>query len=314
MTTPIIVDCAVIPSGSPLEIEKFVEAFLSDLDVKDDSKKVYRRQLKQFVLWATLKYSMDSSWVIGKNDIIDYRNALTIQGKSINTINGYMSAVSKFFKWLEQKNMFPDMSKGVRSLKRPKGFRKDCLTVEQIKQALNSFDMNSIEGVRDFAIFNLIVRTGLRTTEVAKAKVEDIRQISGETILDVQGKGRDSKDDFVLLVPETLKPIRDYLKMRGTLKPRDALFASRSNRNIGQSIEERSIRRMVKNVLKSIGIDDLRMSAHSLRHTAVSLSISNGATLVQAQAMARHNDPKTTMIYFHNHDRIKSGAERCVKI
>ena len=39
-----------------------------------------------------------------------------------------------------------------------------------------------------------------------------------------------------------------------------------------------------------------------------------GASLQQAQAMARHTDPKTTMIYFHNLDRIKAGAERFIQI
>jgi integrase/recombinase XerC/integrase/recombinase XerD len=98
------------------------------------------------------------------------------------------------------------------------------------------------------------------------------------------------------------------------LSEKDPLFASQSNRSSGEPIKERTIRWIVKDTLRKIDIDDSRLSAHSLRHTAVSLSIKGGASLIQAQAMARHADPKTTMIYFHNHERIKSGAERFVII
>jgi integrase/recombinase XerD len=199
-------------------------------------------------------------------------------------------------------------------LKKPKGFRKECLTTDQIKSALAVFDTTTLDGLRDYALFNLLVRTGLRTVEVSRATVGDLRQESGEAILLVQGKGRDSKDDFVLLVDETLRPLRKYLASRGPLSENEPLFCSTSNRTRGEPLKERTISGIIKETLRKVDIDDSRITAHSLRHTAVSLSIKNGASLIQAQAMARHSDPKTTMIYFHNHERIKSGAERYVII
>ncbi len=51
----------------------------------------------------------------------------------------------------------------------------------------------------------------IRTVEVFRGQVEDLRQEGGEAMLWIQGKGRDTKDDFVLLVEETLKPLREYL-------------------------------------------------------------------------------------------------------
>lgn len=61
-----------------------------------------------------------------------------------------------------------------------------------------------------------------------------------------------------------------------------------------------------------VGLDSDKMTAHSLRHTAITLAIQGGASLEQAQAMARHSDPKTTMIYYHNLQRIQAGAEKCI--
>jgi len=64
--------------------------------------------------------------------------------------------------------------------------------------------------------------------------------------------------------------------------------------------------------MRRVGINSERLTPHNLRHTAISLAIAGGATLVQAQAMARHSSPNTTMIYFHNVNRIRDAAEKCV--
>ena len=297
-----------------IDSDLLIDRFIASIDAKENSRSTYRRQIKPFIEWILLKYSNYNLRQLDQEDIHLYKHFLVKSKKSSYTISGYLTAVRKFFEWLESQKIFPNIAKNVKGLKKPKGFRKDCLTVDQIKSALAVFDTNTLEGLRDYALFNLLVRTGLRTVEISRAVVGDLRQQCGEAILLIQGKGRDSKDDFVLLVDETLKPLRKYLAARGALSEDDALFCSTSNRTRGEPLKERTISFLIKETLRKIDIDDSRLTAHSLRHTAVSLSIKNGASLIQAQAMARHADPKTTMIYFHNHERIKSGAERFVII
>jgi integrase/recombinase XerD len=312
--TLVLVESENLTSESRFDIEALIDNFIASIDAKSNSKGTYRRQIRPFIEWIAQKYSMDNLRHLSQVDIYTYRDSLIRAGKSAYTISGYLTAIRKFFDWLESQKIFPNIARSVKGLKKPKGFRKECLTIEQIKAALASFDLSNLEGLRDYALFNLLVRTGLRTIEVSRAMVGDLRQESGEAILLVQGKGRDSKDDFVLLVDEALRPLRKYLASRGPLSEKDPLFASTSNRTRGEPLKVRTISGIIKEALRRIDIDDSRITAHSLRHTAVSLSIKNGASLIQAQAMARHSDPKTTMIYFHNHERIKSGAERYVII
>lgn len=305
----------IIPQNSHLSVplpSDLIEKFILDLDIKQNSKSTYRRQIKPFFLWLLSKYNMANIGLVTHQDICQYKHDLLANGKSAYTVSGYLTVVRKFFEWLECNKIFPNIAKNVKGLKKPKGFRKDCLTISQIHETLAIFDLDTLEGLRNFAIFNLLVRTGLRSIEVARALVGDLRQNCGAAILQVQGKGRDLKDDFVLLVEDCLKPIRRYLSKRGQLHERMPLFASISNRTADEPLKERSIRWIIKEALKKIEINDPRISTHSLRHTAVSLSVKNGASLIQVQAMARHADPKTTMIYFHNEDRIKSGAEKLV--
>jgi integrase/recombinase XerD len=291
-------------------LQDMVEAFLADQDVVASSRQTYRRSLRQFVLWLEATGRAQSLSTLTRQDILAYKESL--QDKSSYTISSYLTVVRKLFSWLESQKLYPNIARGVKGAKKAKGHRRDCLMVEQIRNVLQAMDRSSLEGLRDFALFNLLVRTGLRTVEVARAQVGDLRQEAGQAVLWIQGKARDSKDDFVLLMQETLEPVRDYLAARGPVSDEEPLFSSQSDRNRGQALTTRSISRIVKQALQAVGLDDSRLTAHSMRHTAITLAAAGGASLHQVQAMARHSDPKVTMVYFHNLDRVRAGAERYI--
>lgn len=283
------------------------EDFLASLDVAESSKGTYTRSLRQFIGW--LDETGRQSLQLQREDILAYKRGL-LEELSAYTVNQYLTAVRKLYQWLESQKIYPDITRGISGVKKPDGFRKSVLTREQLREAIDAIDTETLVGLRDYAIFNLMARTGLRDIEVSRALVEDIRQESGESVLYIQGKGKTAKDKYVVLMPEAEKPIRDYLMARGEVDKSEPLFCSHSDRNRGDSLTTRSISRLVKKSFRRIGLDDEKITAHSLRHTAITLSIKGGASLHQAQAMARHKSPETTMVYFHNLKRIEEAAER----
>jgi len=299
-------------AGAPASLEALLQKFLEAQDIASSSRATYGRQLKQLLSWLEQTGRVDRLSTLLREDILAYKDHLLQLGLSSYTVSSYITATRKLFEWLEAEKVYPNIARGVKGTKKAKGFRKDCLTPGQIREALEAIDQRTLEGLRDYALLNLLLRTGLRTVEISTATLGDLRQESGSAVLWIRGKGRASKDDFVLLVEETLRPLRAYLSARGRLKESEPLFASGSRRNTGAALTTRSISRIVKERLRAVGIDDSRLTAHSLRHTAITLSIKGGASLQQAQAMARHTDPKTTLIYFHNLARIEAGAERFI--
>ena len=287
------------------DLESVVQHFLSSQDIKDSSKKIYEVGLKQFLTW--LKYNSIPS--PNRDTVLRYKAELKNRGLSPSSISIYVVAVRRFFEWTESMKYYPNIARGIKVSKKSKGFKKDTLTIDQIKELFESIDRRTLPGKRDFALLNLLIRTGLRTIEAIRANIEDIRQQSGEALLWIQGKGRDDKDQFVVLTQDTLRPIYDYLKERGDTKG-GALFTSISDRNNGGRLTTRSTRRIVKDRLKAIGIASDRLSAHSLRHTAITLALKAGSTIQEAQALGRHANINTTLVYAHNIDRLKNAAEK----
>lgn len=292
-------------------LEDLTDLFLREQDITEASRATYQRALRQFVAWLRETGRDQRMGTLQREDILAYKEGLQAT-KTASTVSCYLTAVRRLFGWLESRKAYPDITRGVKGARKAKGHRKDCLTPGQIRQVLDGVDRSTVEGLRDFALLNLLFRTGLRTVEIARAQIADLRQEAGTAVLWIQGKGRDEKDDFVLLVEETLRPLREYLAARGAVSENEPLFVSLSDRNAGQALTTRSLSRIVKEAFLRVGLDDSRLTAHSCRHTAITLAVSGGASLEQAQAMARHSDPKVTMVYFHNVARVQAGAERCI--
>ncbi len=222
---------------------------------------------------------------------------------SLGTAQTYLAAIKLFFKWTGQQGVYPDISSSVKGVRVGRFPKKDFLTPDQVLAILN----NAKEGnspLRDYAMIFLMVTCGLRVSEVAHADVGDLRYVGGNPVLYVYGKGRDGKTDSVNVPKKVATAIYRYLATRTDLAANSPLFASVSKNNGGGRLTSRSVSRIVKNLLLRSGFDNDRITAHSLRHTAVTISLEAGATLQQVQQFARHSLIVTTQIYAHNLERL----------
>ena len=188
-------------------------------------------------------------------------------------------------------------------------FRKDYLTSSQARAILDGIERDSIDGLRDYAIFALMVTCGLRTVEIIRANIEDLRTLGDCRVLYVQGKGHAAKDDLVKVPAHVEAAIMAYLKEAGTPETGEPLFRSNANRNKRGRLTTRSVSRIVKERMKNAGYNNDRLTAHSLRHTAATLMLLNGKSPQEVQQVLRHKAITTTMIYSHNLDRTNNDGE-----
>ena len=235
-----------------------------------------------------------------------------METKKASTISMYMTALKKLYKYLETKGI-KNIASDLKGAKQKRNYSKDPLTLDQAKDLLNSIDRTTNEGKRNYALIHLLLTTGLRTIEIERANIEDIRNIANNSVLYVMGKGRDTRDEYVKLTYETLKAINEYLATRTIKSDKEPLFISFSDRTKGKRLKTRSIRDIVKKAFRNIGLNSDKITTHSLRHTAITLSLLGGTPLQEVQQMARHCNINTTMIYAHNLKRIESNAEQNIQ-
>lgn len=277
--------------------------FLSYLDVSPRTVETYEKGIRQFMKYAQANGITQPE----RDDVIAWRDELK-QSHKPTTVQGYLTAVKLFFQWMEQEGIYKNVADKIKGAKIQRGHKKDYLTSKQSKKVLEGIDTETMKGLRDYAIIATMITTGLRTIEIARADVRDLRTVGDSTALFIQGKGRDERTEYVKIAPQVEDALRAYLKARGA-KQDEPLFTSTSNNNSGNRMTTRSISAIAKDSLTGAGFTSDRLTAHSLRHTAGTLALLNGADLPQVQQLLRHSNINTTMIYMHALDRAKNDSE-----
>ena len=288
--------------------EGLLASFVDFLDVAPLTVKTYKAGIARLIAYCKTAGITSPQ----REDISAFKKSLTACGCKPATVASYLSAIRRFFDWTESEGLYPNITRGIKAPKIDKGHKRDFLTAPQIQSMMKGIDTSTVEGKRNFAILALMATGGLRTVEVMRANVEDLTTAGGEPVLFVQGKGRTDKKEFVKLTPEVLQAIREYLNARGKVNRKEPLFVSCSHRNRGGRLTTRTISGIAKASMISAGYYSDRLTAHSLRHSAVTIALMAGQSLAEVQYFARHSNISTTQIYAHNVDRLRSRCEASI--
>lgn len=283
--------------------------FISFLDAKPKTVETYTRALRQLFNYLSLNGSLQNPT---RDDILAFREELKASGHKPTTVTNYINATRLFFQWTEQEGLYPNIAAHIKGAKLDRDFKKSYLTSRQVKAVLEKVERDSLHGLRDYAMLVLMVTGGLRTIEVSRANIGDLRTAGDNTVLFVQGKGRDEKTEYIKVDAKVEEALRYYLKARGENNPEAPLFASLSNNSRGQRMTTRAISGVVKEHLREAGYDSDKLTAHSLRHTAVTLSLLAGKDITEVQQFARHANIATTMVYNHALDKAKNGCSEAI--
>lgn len=269
-----------------------VGMFIAAQDVCESSRGLYTRTLSQFFLWIEReRRSLDS---LSREDILEYKDHLLSSGLSALTVSSYLVVVRKFYEWTEAEKIYPNIAKGIKTPRRKQAFKKQHLSEDKSRELLDYYREKSL---RDYAIVNLLLRTGLRTIEAVRADVGDITFRGERRVLLVWGKGHTEKDSFVVLTDKAYSPIREYLDSRKGAKAGEPLFTSNSRQNRGERLTTRTISAICKEGLREVGLDGKEYTAHSLRHTTAVEILKNGGEITDVQRVLRHTSPATSQIY-----------------
>lgn len=296
-----------VPANTGLTGDVFGR-YVRFIDAKPRTIDAYKRALKNFFTFLQANGDATSPT---REDVLNYRAHLESQGLKATTRQSYIIAIRQFFKWTASEGIYPNIADKIKGAGVNPFHKRDYLTEDQLGAVLAGLKSDTETEKRDLAMILLMVTSGLRTIEVSRAKIEDMGVMGGHHVLFVQGKGRDDRNDYVKLSEVAMSAINDYLEVRGETNKRAPLFTSTSNNSKGKTLTTRSISGIVKNSLVNAGFNTSRLTAHSLRHTAVTLSLLNGMPIEEARDLARHTNISTTMVYAHH---IKRESNRCVDV
>lgn len=287
-----------------LKLSSYLRNFLEYLEIEKGRSQMtirnYEFYLRRFIEWA-----QDPSSDVLTSDIIRqyrlYLNRLNDgRGGTLKktTQNYHLIALRSFLKYLAKhdvKTLAPEKIELAKQGTRDVAFL-DASDLSRLLEAPSKSDAPEILKARDRAILELFFSTGLRVSELANLKIDQVNLNRNE--FTVRGKG--DKTRVVFLSNQAKHYLREYLKGRQDDSPFLFVRHDRAKKADAETgpITPRSIERLVQYYSAAAGIPKT-VTPHTLRHSFATDLLMNGADIRSVQAMLGHASITTTQIYTH---------------
>jgi len=282
------------PGGNRVAAE--LQAWLSDYaatylparNFASTTRTGYLADLRHFLAFAQ-QLQLRTPSDVERRHVLVYLADLDKRGLASATRLRRLAAIASFFTFLEEVGAVH--SNPIRTVPRPRqemGERR-VLSEDEYRRLQNACQDN----LRDRAIIELFLQTGLRLSEAVSLRLADVqiessgngRQIGAASL---RGKGR--KQRTVTLNWKACAALSAYLRERPKVET-DGVFVARS----GSPLGPRAIQDIVKTYLRQAKIQGA--SVHALRHTFATHMVRKGTNLRVVQEALGHSSLQTTSVY-----------------
>lgn len=274
-----------------------------------NTRKAYARDLKDFFLamanaepspqlvGAFLKLERYTAIAL----VLQYKAALIEKGLSEATVNRRLAALKSLVKYAQTVgqclwSLEEIEGERIRSYRDTRG-----VSAEDYSKLLEGCNLNTLAGLRDYAILRLLWDNVLRRDEIHKLNVSDFNPDG--RLLKILGKGRGTQAEFVDLSEKTVQAISHWLEereMKGGLTENHPLFTSLDKAHSGQRLSGNGIYEMVRRRAESAGLKRI-LSPHRCRHSGITAALdATGGDVRRVKKLSRHARTDTLLIYDDN--------------
>jgi len=230
-----------------------------------------------------------------RNYLSDYKSN---SNAGMVTIDNIRRTLSSFFAWLENEDYI--VKSPVRRIHKVKTTRrvKETLTDENLEKL-----RDTCSNVRDLAILELLISTGMRVGELIRLNISDINFQERSCI--VLGKGNSERE--VYFSAKSKMYIKKYLETR--TDNNEALFVSliKPYNRLGIS----GVEILIRNLGREANIN--KVHPHKFRRTMATMAIDKGMPIEQVQKLLGHIKIDTTMEYaMVNQNNVKNSHRKYV--
>ena len=284
------------------------------------TNRAYRLVLNQFSTFVA-KHPSD----VNQSDVIRYRHQLEHLGSAPSSIKQHLAAISGYYNFCISRNL--TLCNPVKGVNRPTVDAytgASWLTKNQSKALLAQPNLDTVKGKRDYAILLTLLLTGLRRSELTNTKREDIQQ-RGEklyltytckggtrTVRDIPGRCWEAIENY--LVASGRQITKDSPLFTSTTQAGERLrrYYGKNGHNGNHPLTPEAIRQMVIYYSRRAFSEEVKVSPHTLRHTAGTLLRKSGRSIEEVQSFLKHKRLDTTRRYLHVVEAEDSEFGECI--
>ena len=280
-------------SESQIAIDEFMDALWLEDGLARNTLDAYRRDLTKFADWLITQEPPVELDQVLEEHLQGYFAARHSETRATSA-NRRLTVLRRYFHWaLREKRISIDPTVRMQAAKQALRVPK-TLTQQQVEALLKAPDVDSMLGLRDRTMLEVMYASGLRVSELVTLKTFHLGLREG--VLRVMGKG--GKERLVPFGEEAMRWLERYLaESRGAIlggQQTDDLFVTQR----GAGMTRVMFWVIVKKYALIAGITS-PLSPHTLRHAFATHLLNHGADLRVVQLLLGHADISTTTIYTH---------------
>lgn len=272
-------------------VKSFTDYLKSEKQMSENSFSAYQRDVRDFLTFLGAK-GMSGPEEASNTEVVSYLLALKNEGRSGATVNRKVASLRAFYNYLISLGVVSDNPTA--NIKSPKIQRKEIeyLSIEEVETILALPD-DTVKGVRDRALLEVLYAAGIRVSEAAAANVSDINLRIGFITCD----GEHGKARIIPLGRPAKAALEEYIydgraKLLRGKEDCGALFLN----YYGERLTRQGVWKVMKDYGARAGISH-ELSPQILRNSFAVHMIQNGADLKTLQELLGHEDITATQIY-----------------
>lgn len=288
-------------------LNEFLEYLEIEKNRSKETIKNYSFYLRRFFDWAKISAPKQITQDLVRKYRLELNRRTNSRGASLkkNTQNYHIIALRAFLKYCAKRDipvLSPEKIELAQMPDREVTFLEGMDLDRLLEQPLKTKEIPILQK-RDKSILELLFSTGLRVSELASLKRDDVNIKKDE--FSVRGKG--GKLRVVFLSEQAKYWLSEYLKLRRDVSPflfvyhdragEERVYKDKEKKSI-YGLTPRSVQRLIKKYAKAAGITK-RITPHTMRHSYATDLLTSGADIRSVQTMLGHSSITTTQIYTH---------------
>jgi len=287
-----------------LYINDFEKFLIKEKHASDNTVNAYMKDLEHFEDFVVSR-GIDRITDVSNSDIVAYLMELKKQGRSKSTVNRRLTSIRTFYKFLLREGKVKENP--AEDIKSPRIEKKDIefLSIDEVNKLMTLPD-ESIKGIRDRAILELMYATGIRASELIDMKLDDLNMRMGF----VKCTGEHSKARIIPIGRPARHALEDYV-----YDARPVLLKNSTNEKLfvnyaGESMTRQGLWKILKEYGEEAGLK-IRLTPQVLRNSFAVHMLQNGADIKSIQELMGHEDIAATQAYLAvTKNRIKDVYDR----
>ncbi len=285
-------------------LRNYLNHIQAERGLSDNTVAAYRRDLNRYLGWLTRK-SILSFDAVSATDIAEYQIWLSSgddnqPGLAAASVARGIVAVRNLHAFLVDEQVTPDNPAATIPAPQIPQRLPHTLTVDEVAQLLQAPSRDTITGIRDAVLLELLYGTGARVSEIVHLDVDDVASVIDHPGAGLRLIGKGDKERIVPLGSYARDALRTYLvRSRPSLitksrQPSPALILN----NRGNRLSRQSAWLILQECAERAQLRQ-KISPHSLRHSFATHMLDGGADVRVVQEILGHSSVTTTQIYTH---------------